>query len=124
VRIDVNGPEIFGTGASNAFALLTTISSSLRNTPADLAANLDSLDSVISTARGAQATVLSRVNQLNELHEVTADRELGLAGALNAVENTDLGKAVMELTVQQTGYQAALYATAKVMQPSLMDFLR
>jgi flagellin-like hook-associated protein FlgL len=26
--------------------------------------------------------------------------------------------------VQQTGYQAALYATAKVMQPSLMDFLR
>lgn len=124
VRIEVNGPEIFGSGASNAFALLTTIASSLRNTPADLAANLSSLDSVISTARGAQATVLSRINQLNELHSVTADRELGLAGALGAVENTDLGKAVMELTVQQTGYQAALYATAKVMQPSLMEFLR
>ena len=124
VRIELNGPEVFGSGATDAFALLTTIAASLRSAPADLAANLVTLDSVITTARGAQATVLSRINQLNELHDVTADRELGLAGALNAVENTDLAKAVMELTTQQTGYQAALYATAKVMQPSLMDFLQ
>jgi hypothetical protein len=26
--------------------------------------------------------------------------------------------------LQQTGYEAALHATASVMQPSLMDFLR
>jgi flagellin-like hook-associated protein FlgL len=30
----------------------------------------------------------------------------------------------MELTLQQTGYEAALRATASVMQVSLMDFLR
>jgi flagellar hook-associated protein 3 FlgL len=40
------------------------------------------------------------------------------------VEDTDLSKAIMELTLQQTGYEAALHATASVMQPSLMDFLR
>jgi flagellar hook-associated protein 3 FlgL len=33
-------------------------------------------------------------------------------------------KTIMELTLEQTGYQAALQATASVMQPSLMDFLR
>jgi flagellar hook-associated protein 3 FlgL len=49
---------------------------------------------------------------------------LGVTGALAAVEDTDLTKSVMELTMQQTGYEAALFATASIMQPSLMDFLR
>ena len=104
--------------------MLTAIADSLRNTPGNLPANLVSLDSVIATARGAQATVGSRINQLNELHDVTADRILGVTGALAAVEDTDLTKSVMELTMQQTGYEAALFATASIMQPSLMDFLR
>jgi flagellar hook-associated protein 3 FlgL len=79
---------------------------------------------VITTARGAQSTVVSRINQLNELRDVTADRILSVTGALAAVEDTDLTKTVMELTMQQTSYEAALYATASIMQPSLMDFLR
>jgi flagellar hook-associated protein 3 FlgL len=49
---------------------------------------------------------------------------LSITGALAAVEDTDLTKTVMELTMQQTSYEAALYATASIMQPSLMDFLR
>lgn len=124
VRIELNGPEIFGTGGANAFAVLTSIADSLRNTPANLAANLTSLDSVITTARGAQATVGSRINQLNELRDVSADRLLSITGALAAVDDTDLTKTVMELTMQQTSYEAALYATASIMQPSLMDFLK
>jgi flagellar hook-associated protein 3 FlgL len=124
VRIELNGPEVFGVGGANAFAVLTAIADSLRNTPGNLPANLVSLDSVISTARGAQATIGSRINQLNELHDVTADRILNVMGALSAVEDTDLTKSVMELTMQQTSYEAALYATASIMQPSLMDFLR
>lgn len=124
VRIELNGPEIFGTGAANAFAVLTSIADSLRNTPANLAANLTSLDSVITTARGAQATVGSRINQLNELRDVSADRLLSITGALAAVEDTDLTKTIMELTMQQTSYEATLFSTASIMQPSLMDFLR
>jgi flagellar hook-associated protein 3 FlgL len=124
VRIELNGPEVFGVEGANAFAVLTSIADSLRNTPANLAANLTSLDSVITTARGAQATVGSRINQLNELRDVSADRILSITGALAAVEDTDLTKTIMELTMQQTSYEAALYATASIMQPSLMDFLR
>jgi len=124
VRIELNGPEIFGSGAGNAFAVLTSIASSLRNTPANLSADLTSLDSVMTTARAAQSTVISRINQLNELRDVSADRILSVTGALAAVEDTDLTKTVMELTMQQTSYEAALYATASIMQPSLMDFLR
>jgi flagellar hook-associated protein 3 FlgL len=43
---------------------------------------------------------------------------------LSEVEDIDLPKTITDMTLQQTAYQAALGATAKVIQPSLMDFLR
>ena len=124
VRTDVNGPEVLGIGAANAFAVLTSIASNLVNDPNSLAADKTSLDAVINTARGAQATVGTRITQLTELRDLAAAKEVDLAEALSAVEDTDLTKTIMELTLQQTGYEAALHATASVMQPSLMDFLR
>ena len=64
------------------------------------------------------------------LHRVEAairtagDNELRLATSLSDVENADLPKTVVDLQMQQVAYQAALGATARVMQPSLLDFLR
>ena len=124
VRIELNGTEIFGVGAANAFATLSSISSNLINNPGNLAANETALASNVTTATDAQVTIAARVNQLNNLGQFVADKDVNLAGALSNVQDTDLMKAIMELTLQQTGYQAALQATASVMQPSLMDFLR
>ena len=50
--------------------------------------------------------------------------ELGLTNALSEIENTDLPKAIVDLQMQEVAYQAALAATARVLQPSLLDFLR
>ena len=53
-----------------------------------------------------------------------ADAETGLANSLSEIENTDLPQAMVELQMQEVAYQAALAATARVLQPSLLDFLR
>jgi flagellar hook-associated protein 3 FlgL len=47
-----------------------------------------------------------------------------LKQSLSQVEDVDLAQATMELSLQQVAYQAALQTTAKVIQPSLVDFLR
>ena len=52
------------------------------------------------------------------------DSTLRLKGSLSEIENTDLPKATMELQLQEVAYQASLAATARVLQPSLVDFLR
>lgn len=49
---------------------------------------------------------------------------MALRGSLAQVENIDLPKTIVELQMQQVAYQAALGATAKVIQPTLLDFLR
>lgn len=53
-----------------------------------------------------------------------ADSELRLTASLSDVENVDLPKATIELQLANVAYQAALGATSKVIQPSLLDFLR
>ncbi|MEO2105974.1 MAG: flagellar hook-associated protein 3, partial [Actinomycetota bacterium] len=39
-------------------------------------------------------------------------------------EDVDLPETIMELQLQEVAYQAALNATSRVIQPSLLDFLR
>ena len=52
------------------------------------------------------------------------DRLLSVTSQLSDIEDIDLPKTIMEMQLQQTSYQAALAASAKVIQPSLIDFLR
>jgi flagellar hook-associated protein 3 FlgL len=52
------------------------------------------------------------------------DRLLSVTSQLSDVEDVDLPKTIMDMQLQQTSYQAALAAAAKVIQPSLIDFLR
>ena len=47
-----------------------------------------------------------------------------LTTQLSEVEDIDLPKTVSDMQMQQVAYQAALQAAAKVVQPSLVDFLR
>ena len=51
-------------------------------------------------------------------------RVLAVTSQLSDIEDIDLPKVIMEMQLQQTSYQAALAASAKVIQPSLIDFLR
>ena len=56
--------------------------------------------------------------------DVNADLQLTLSSQLAGVEDIDIAKTIMDLNQQQVGYQAALQATAQVIQPTLVDFLR
>jgi flagellar hook-associated protein 3 FlgL len=50
--------------------------------------------------------------------------QLSLQTRLSQTEDIDMPKTIMELQMQQVGYQAALAATAQALQPTLVDFLK
>ena len=50
--------------------------------------------------------------------------QLETQNQLSEVEGVDLPATIVELQLQEVAYQAALGATAKVLQPTLTDFLR
>jgi flagellar hook-associated protein 3 FlgL len=52
------------------------------------------------------------------------DKVDNLTQQLSDVEDIDLPQTITDMQLQQTAYQAALAAGAKVVQSSLIDFLR
>jgi flagellar hook-associated protein 3 FlgL len=124
VQVDASGPATFGTGATQLFTLLSNIATSLRSGSSALGGQLDEL---VTTTNGMQAQlsdVGARYNQLATLEQAGTDRSGVLQQQLSDVEDIDLPKTIMDLQLQQTAYQAALGAAARVIQPSLQQFLR
>jgi flagellar hook-associated protein 3 FlgL len=125
VRVDVTGPEAFGPpGAGDLFSVVADIAADVVDDPGSLAADLGALDVALERLLGATATVGGRAARMEVAADVNAELQLTLSSQLAAVEDIDMPRTIMELNHQQVGYQAALQATANVIQPSLVDFLR
>ncbi|WFR68728.1 flagellar hook-associated protein FlgL [Curtobacterium flaccumfaciens] len=122
VRVDTSGAAVFGSGGSSVFAMIDSIVGDLQN-GVNTNPRINDVDAAISTVRGAQADVGVRhaaaLSAQDSLKSATVSLESRRAG----IEDKDLAKAVLDLQVQQTNYQAALAVTAKVLQPTLMDYL-
>ncbi|UWZ53620.1 flagellar hook protein [Dactylosporangium aurantiacum] len=124
VRVDTSAEAVFGPEPGNVFNLLGKIASDLRTNPAGLQADLAEVDTAQKRIQAGLSGVGSRYNQVSEMQQTAQNRVLDLRAQLSDVEDIDLPKTITELALQQTAYQAALAATAKVIQPSLVDFLR
>ncbi|WP_460493852.1 flagellin N-terminal helical domain-containing protein [Dactylosporangium cerinum] len=124
VRVDTSAESVFGPETGNVFSLLGQIATDLRTNPAGLQADLAGVDTAQKRVQAGLSGVGSRYNQVSEMQQTAQNRVLDLRAQLSDVEDIDLPKTITELALQQTAYQAALAATAKVIQPSLVDFLR
>jgi flagellar hook-associated protein 3 FlgL len=124
VRVDSDPVGAFGLAGTDLFTTLSNIENVMRTNPAGLGAELDNLDVASSGLRAAQSSVGARYNQLTKTRQAADDRIIDLTSQLSNVEDIDLPKTITDLQLRQTAYQAALAATAKVVQPSLVDFLR
>jgi len=125
VRVDIEGPAVFGADGDSVFDHLAALSTALRtNDAAGVNAAVGALSTDRERVTYAQADIGARTKRVEQARDAASDAELRLTSSLSEVENTDLVKASVDLQLQEVAYQAALSATSRVMQPSLLDFLR
>jgi flagellar hook-associated protein 3 FlgL len=124
VQVNTSGPTAFGSGSTQIFAVLASVSDHLRNDPTSLPADLDSIDTAAATLQTSISSVGARLNQVTSMQEAAGLRADSLRGQLSDVEDIDLAKTITDMQLQQSAYQVALSAASKVIQPSLVDFLR
>ena len=125
IAVDVNGPAAFGTGSDSVFAHLDALATALRSgDTAGIGQAIGTLAGDEDRIGSVRSDVGTRTNRIELAKSQADDAGLTLSSAISEVENTDLAKATVELQLQQVAYQAALAATAKVLQPSLQEFLR
>ena len=131
VPVNLSGTEVFGADSdpTQLFAVLAGLSAALRDTDpvaqhAALSAGLANLDVASDRVITSLGAVGARYNRVETMRIRADDQLITLKGSLSATEDIDLPRTIVDLQMQEVAYQAALGATARVVQPSLLDFLR
>jgi flagellar hook-associated protein 3 FlgL len=125
IRVDITGPEAFGDPASgkDLFSVVSNIAAHVGDQTA-LTSDLADLDKVMDGMKTALADVGTRQARMETAATVNSSQQLTLQTQLQNTENVDLPKTIMNMQMQQVGYQAALSVTAQSLQKTLVDFLR
>ena len=125
VPVNVNGPEVFGPAGATIFDDLGQLAASIRaGDSAALGTEIDDLHLALTRMTSTLGDVGARYNRLDRARQAAEDLTLSLTSSLAEVENVDLARATMDLKLNEVAYQAGLAATARLVQPSLSDFLR
>jgi flagellar hook-associated protein 3 FlgL len=121
VRVDTSGTS---AGANTLPALLAQAAGDVSTNPAGVAADLSALDAELSKVLQTLGDVGARSARLETAKTNIDSERLSFAARISENEDVDLPVTIMNLQSQQVAYQTALGAAAKVLQTSLVDFLR
>jgi flagellar hook-associated protein 3 FlgL len=124
IDINANGGELFLSGV-NIFDVLKNLKVGLETN--DSAAILDQiglLDDAYNQILKVRAREGTKVNQLEATENHWADFKLNITQMLSDTEDADIMKAATDLASYETAYQTSIAASAKIIQPSLINFLK
>jgi flagellar hook-associated protein 3 FlgL len=94
------------------------------NNTAGIETGIDDLDTALTAVMSSRASVGARTSRLSSLQQQMSAVQLNMTGLLSADKDVDMAQAITSFSMAQTVYQASLQAGAKVMQQSLLDYLR
>lgn len=123
VRVDSDGPAVFGDGADSVFALLRRIAADLR-AGRDVIVHLDEVDARLNGLLEEIAGAGARYDRLVTASEAIAAHAMTLSSRLVEVEDVDIAATIVELRLQEVALGASLSANRRALQPALVDFLR
>lgn len=124
VQVSIPGEQVFGTAPDDLFGVLDRLAANLRADPAALTGDIDDIDAVFLNLQDQLAAVGARFRQVEAMRDRAEATKISAGSQLAEVESIDLPATIMELQLQEVAYQAALGAASRVLQPSLVDFLR
>ncbi|MBP8613979.1 MAG: hypothetical protein KBI40_03890 [Firmicutes bacterium] len=90
----------------------------------DIAAAAEGLDQALDKVLSHRAENGAKLRRLDTLEEKSNDMYVEYKRVLSNVEEVDLTEVVVKLMSQQMAYQSALAVGARLIQPSLLDYLQ
>lgn len=117
--VNVPGEKVFGEQLFSDLKALTDDLDQGKNP----ASYLDQIDQHIDAINNARADLGARQNRLEMMESRVDNQEVIAKKVLSDNEDVDYEKAITDLTAQESVHRAALAVGARVLQPTLMDFL-
>lgn len=112
-------------GGRNLILNLQRLSAALKaNDVTAITGLTDNLAGSIDTTAAIRGEIGARINRLDTNTSQLDAAKVDTTTMLSNVQDADMAKAASDFALLQTAYQATARATANIIQPSLMDFLR
>ncbi|KIV53495.1 hypothetical protein AM501_15295 [Aneurinibacillus migulanus] len=127
VQINVTAKEMFGEAPNSTFNMLDKVISHLESDPAvtdELKADLDEVQKHIDNLLKVRASVGGRTNRIELMQDRLETQHDGTEKMISDGEDADPARVIIDLMNNENVYRSALGAGARIIQPSLLDFLR
>src|SRR5690625_934170 len=85
---------------------------------------IEKIDTHIDNNVNARADLGARQNRLELIENRILDQEIAAKDMMSKNEDADIEQVIMNLTQQEVVHRAALSSGARIIQPTLLDFLR
>ncbi len=107
------------------FGVMSRLENDIRNgNLPEIGAALTTLDTKIENLLSARSTIGAKVNRLELQDSRVKNTQISFTGLLSQVEDADMAEVIMQLKMQENVFRATLGAGARIIQPTLIDFLR
>lgn len=129
IEYNITSRDIFqfkGT-TNNLMDLLNNITGNLNDpngTSKLIGENLDDITKALDNVLKLRSQVGAKQNRMDAAKDQNTEENFNLTDILSKTEDIDFTEKQMEYATMQTVYVASLQTSAKVIQPSLMDYLR
>jgi flagellar hook-associated protein 3 FlgL len=121
IQVNTEGARLFVDGG--IFDALLAVRDALRGT-GDIQLAIAGMDDALNTVLNERAVVGARHNRLLVTEQRYQEEAVTFAELRSKLGDIDMAEAIMNFNVREHVYQAALAAAARVLQPTLLDFLR
>lgn len=117
IKVNASSAEVLG----DTITVLGNLTAAVR---VGSGIDLDAIDSGMDRMLAAQADIGARTNRVDATESRVKDHTFDLKSLVSKIEDVDYAEAIIRLKSEESIYQASLSASSKIIQTSLMDFLR
>lgn len=127
IAVNVTGDKVFDVsgGTSQLLTMMDNLKNALDSGDHQAVSNLIvDVDKQMENVLAVRAEVGAKSNRIDLIKNRLQDDNYNFTALLSKNEDADLAQVITNLKMDENVYRASLAAGARIMQPSLIDFLR
>jgi flagellar hook-associated protein 3 FlgL len=123
IQVNMSGDEIFGDMLKDSGNIGGLIKA-LDEDSSDIGSYIGKVDEYIDQLLSGRAKIGAKQNRIELMDDRLQQQEVFSTRILSDNEDVDMEKVIMEMTTQESVHRAALSVGSRIIQPTLVDFLR
>ena len=123
MKINITGKQVFNDDFTNSMQKIVECLNTEGNEKG-LSAELENLDIARNNILNLRAEVGAKVNRIEFALKKNEEETFNMTEIMSKNEDIDYAEKYMEFKVAESVYQGSLMVGSKILQPSLLDFLR